>query len=182
MYNTYILFELHTTYQVFFSRWYISTILELTVSLSWCLTDNIHGSEVLVTMSTWHGVPPPCLKSKKESCMTSSSTWTTTVLSLLKLICINCNNSLYKYFDKLPTIRHSVISVNYAQFLYMSSYSQARSTRWLSSRCPVGPLRVFAPLLLPSWQSLSRCWWYRGGLETNPLWSMAGEPAFLFHV
>ena len=94
----------------------------------------------------------------------------------LKLICINCNNSLYKYYDKLLTTWHS-ISVHHAQFLHMSSCSQARSTRWLSSRCPAGPLRVCAPLLLPLWQSLSKCWWYRGGLETNPLWSTAGGPA-----
>ena len=64
----------------------------------------------------------------------------------------------------------------YAVSLHVSC-SLARSTRWLSFRCPAGPLRVCAPLLLPSWQSLSMCWWYRGGLGTNPLWSMAGELA-----
>ena len=79
-------------------------------------------------------------------------------------------------YDKLPTVWHSIL-VHHAQFLYMSTRSLARSTRWLSSRCPAGLLRVCAPLLLPLWQSLSRCWWYRGGLGTNPLWFTAGEPA-----
>ena len=72
---------------------------------------------------------------------------------------------------------HGISRYHMHSFSTYVFYSLARNTRWLSSRCPAGLLTVCAPLPLPSWQSLSMCWWYRGGLGTDPLWSMAGEPA-----